>query len=239
MADEAGKRRWPYVLADIAAGLVLFCGTAAVVWLQNARLTVLYDVSGILENATRMAEGQVPYLDFPFPYAPLTFLAQAELIRLTGNIYWHHIAYACVVGGLATIVTWRILLLIFGEDIPRRRLTAFVLSLPLVVLGIYCIFPHPFYDPDAAFVLLLCIWSALSLEKRGWPSIPTFLLGLLMVVPLFIKQNIGLAFLASAGAWVVAAVIINLVKKRSVRPPLLLLAGIIVGLAAAVGELRR
>src|SRR3954447_311131 len=95
---------WPYIIADIAAGLLLFALTAAVVWLQNARLTVLYDVSGILENATRMAEGQVPYVDYPFPYAPLTFLVQAALIRFTGAVYWHHIVYACVVGGLATVV---------------------------------------------------------------------------------------------------------------------------------------
>ena len=233
MSDDEPKKRWPYVLADIAAGLVLFCGTAAVVWLQNARLTVLYDVSGILENAMRMAEGQVPYVDYPFPYAPLTFLAQAELIKLTGAVYWHHIAYACIVGGLATVVTWRILLLIFGEGVPRRRLTAFLVSLPLVVLGIYCIFPHPFYDPDAAFVLLLCIWGALSLERRGWPSVPTFLLGVLMVVPLFVKQNIGLAFLGSAGVWLLGSIVVNLLKRRSIRPSLLLLAGIAAGLAAA------
>src|SRR5947209_7504762 len=217
MSEDAPNRRWLFILADIAAGLVLFCFTAAVVWLQNARLTVLYDVSGILENAMRMAEGQVPYVDYPFPYAPLTFLAQAELIRITGAVYWHHILYACIVGGLATVVTWRILLLIFDEGVPRRRLTAFLLSLPLVVLGIYCIFPHPFYDPDAAFVILLCVWSALSLEKRGWPSIATFLLGVSMVVPLFIKQNIGLAFLGGIVVWLLASIIINLWKKRSVR----------------------
>jgi hypothetical protein len=239
MSGDAPKRRWPLVLTDIAAGLVLFCGTAAVVWLQNARLTVLYDVSGILENSMRMAEGQVPYLDFPFPYAPLTFLVQAELIRLTGNVYWHHIAYACIVGGLATVVTWRILLLIFEVGAPGRRLIAFLLSLSLVVLGIYCIFPHPFYDPDAAFVLLLCIWSALWLEKRAWPSIPTFMLGLLVVVPLFIKQNIGLAFLASTGAWLLASIIVNLLKKRSIRPAVLILLGIVLGIAAAAEIIER
>ena len=60
-------------------GLFLFGATAAVVWWQNTRLTVLYDLSGVLEPAMRMAQGDRPYLDFPFPYAPLTFLTQAEL----------------------------------------------------------------------------------------------------------------------------------------------------------------
>jgi len=180
-----------------------------------------------------MAEGQVPYRDYPFPYAPLTFLAQAELIRLTGAVYWHHIAYACIVGGLATVVTWRILLLIFDEGVPRRRLIGFLLSLPLVVLGIYCIFPHPFYDPDAAFVLLLCIFLALWLEKRCWPSLPTFLLGVLMVVPLFIKQNIGLTFLGSTGVWLIALIVIRLVRGCFPRVALLMLGGILVGLGTA------
>ena len=239
MTTDAPKSRWPFVLADIGAGLALFCATAAIVWLQNARLTVLYDVSGILENAMRISEGQVPYLEFPFPYAPLTFLAQAEIIRLTGNVYWHHIAYACVVGGLATVLTWRTLLIMFGEDVPRRRVLAFLLTLPLVVLGIYCIFPHPFYDPDAAFVLLLCIWAALSLEKRGWPSAPTLLLGVVMVVPLFVKQNIGLAFLASTVAWLMASIVVNLLRKRSVRPAVLMLVGIGAGIAIATAIIQR
>src|SRR5436853_4172874 len=136
MHEESRKTQLDIGL-DVLCGVVLFAATAAVVWWQNSRLTVLYDVSGILENATRMAEGQVPYVDFPFPYAPLTFLTQAALIRYTGAVYWHHIVYACVVGGLATVITWRILLHVFCEAVPYPRWTAFLLSLPLVVLGIY------------------------------------------------------------------------------------------------------
>ncbi len=237
MFDQEKKARL-LIVADLVAGLVLFGGTAWVVWWQNTRLAVLYDVSGILENAMRMSQGAVPYRDYPFPYAPLTFLAQAALIRVTGAIYWHHIAYACIAGGLATVVTWRILLLLFREAIPRPRLTAFLLSLPAVVLGIYCIFPHPFYDPDATFVLLVIIYLALLLERIGFPSVPTFLLGILFVVPLFIKQNIGLAFLASTGAWLLMTIVVNLWKKRSIRPCLLLLGGSATGFAAALAIIR-
>ena len=32
---------------------------AAVVWWQNSRLTVLYDLSGVLEPATRIAQGDL------------------------------------------------------------------------------------------------------------------------------------------------------------------------------------
>jgi len=48
-----------------------------------------------------MSLGDVPYRDFPFPYAPLTFLIQASIIRLTGRVFWHHIAYCAVAGRLS------------------------------------------------------------------------------------------------------------------------------------------
>src|SRR5690349_21974443 len=129
MADDAPNRKWPFVIADVFAGLVLFCGTATVVWLQNARLTVLYDLAGVLESATRMAQGDVPYRDFPFPYAPLTFLTQAAVIKLTGPVYWHHIVYCCIVAGFASVLVWRIIYRLIETALPRPRLTAFMLSL--------------------------------------------------------------------------------------------------------------
>lgn len=222
------------MLADLAAGLALFSGTAWVVWWQNTRLTVLYDLCGVLEPATRIAQGDLPYLDFPFPYAPLTFLVQAALIRFTGALYWHHIVYASIVGGLATVLAWRILVSLFSDTLPWPRLTAFILSLPLVILGVYCIFPHPFYDPDAAFVLLLSIWLMRRVERKGFPPVRTFLVGALLVVPLFIKQNIGLAFLGSIGLWLLIMVVVGFWKKRSVRPYLLLIGGSAVGLLTAL-----
>ena len=167
---------------------------------------------------------------FHFPYAPLTFLTQAEIIRLTGTVYWHHIVYCCVIAGLGTLLAWRILVRLFLDLLPRPRLTALLLALPMIPLGIYCIFPHPFYDPDAAFVLLLCVFLLLWLEKRGFPSIPTVLLGVLLVVPLFVKQNIGLAFLGGCGLSFLVFIALGLWRKTSVKPYLLLLAGIVVGL---------
>src|SRR5204863_2206119 len=58
----------------------LFVASAGVVVWQNSRLTVLWDASYMLENASRIAGGDVPYRDFPFPYAPLTFALQALII---------------------------------------------------------------------------------------------------------------------------------------------------------------
>jgi hypothetical protein len=187
-----------------------------VVLIQNARLTVLWDLSYILENATRIAMGDLPYRDFPFPYAPLTFLVQALIIRIFGRALWHHVAWSVVAGAAATALTYCIV----------RRLTtrsaAVILTLPLLVLGIYCIFPHPFYDPDCCLVILAIVFL---LQRRvvggGWwvvgrgndrqPPAAThhlirrFAVGMTCVVPLLVKQNIGLAFLIAAVALAIVA----------------------------------
>ena len=220
--------------AKVVAGVILFAGTVAIVWWQNTRLTVLYDLSGVLEPASRIAQGDLPYLDFPFPYAPLTFMMQAAVIRVTGAVYWHHIVYCCIVAGLATVLTWRILADLFCDRLPRSGITAYLLSLPLMLLGIYCVFPHPFYDPDAAFVILLCVFLLLRLERKDFPPVRTFLLGALLVVPLFVKQNIGLAFLGSTGIALLIMIVVGLRRKTGVRPYLLLIAGSISGLGVAL-----
>jgi hypothetical protein len=235
----SGSASMSVKLANLAGGILLFAGTASVVWWQNTRLTVLYDLSGVLEPAVRLAQGDRPYLDFPFPYAPLTFLTQAELIRLTGTVYWHHIVYCCIVAGLATVLASRILVRLFIGRLPRPRLTAFILSLPLIILGVYCIFPHPFYDPDAAFVVLLDIYLLLWIESMDLPVVPAFLCGVLLVVPLFVKQNIGLAFLGSSVIAFLALFVRGLWQKASARGYLFLLSGVAVGLGLSAVIVQR
>ena len=68
-------------LSALGALGALGASAAVCVW-QNCRLTVMWDASYILENASRIAAGDVPYRDFPFPYAPLTFALQALIIKL-------------------------------------------------------------------------------------------------------------------------------------------------------------
>lgn len=170
---------------DTAASFAVAATCAVTVVWQNTRLTVLWDVSYILENASRIAAGQVPYRDFPFPYAPLTFFIQALLIRLSGHVYWHHVAYAAVACALGGALTFRIV----------RRMVPFAVALaltsPLALLGSYCIVPSPFYDSDAC-LLLLVLFAAMFVRDDS------FLLGAACALPLLVKQNIGLAFAAPA-----------------------------------------
>ena len=96
--NSASPERW--ARWDWAAALFLFLGTAAVVVWQNSRLAVLWDLSYVLENSYRISFGDFPYRDFPFPYAPVTFLIQSLLIKLTGRVFFHHVLYCAIVGGL-------------------------------------------------------------------------------------------------------------------------------------------
>lgn len=211
----------------LCAGALLFFATAAFVLWQNLQLTVLWDLSYILENATRLALGQRPYRDFPFPYAPLTFVAQTAIIKLFGRHVLLHFVYAACSAGAATVLTWRILLrLLLPSGLPARGL-ALALAAPLVVVGTGSIFPHPFYDPDCTLAILLALWWLLRLEAQGFPSGKTVACGALLVLPLFVKQNTGLLFLAATVLLLLIPGIGN--RRASTR----LLAGMALGLALA------
>lgn len=232
VSGRIGGQRWRW--RDCAAALALFAATAAVVLWQNSRLAVLWDLSYILENAFRISLGGVPYRDFPLPYAPLTFLTQAAIIKLTGRDFFHHVLYCAAMGGVATVLTWRVLLnMLFGAVRPARTL-AFLLSAPLTVLGIYCIFPHPFYDCDCTFAILVCILLLQRLERRGFPPLAAFFTGAALVIPLFVKQNTGAAFLVSAGLALVSLVAHNLWQRRPAEGLLWVIAGAAAGLLAAL-----
>jgi hypothetical protein len=179
--------------AIFIAGFFLFMATALVVAWQNSRLAVLFDLTYVLENAYRISLGQVPYRDFPLPHPPLTFLIQAALIKLTGRVYWHHIAYCALMGGGATVLTCRILLNLL-RPMPYADLIAFILSLPLIALGIYCVFPHPFYDPDCTLAVLLSLFLIQHFARPDAFLLERLSAGLSVAIPLFIKQNVGLAF---------------------------------------------
>ncbi len=76
---------------------------------------------------------------FPFVHPPLTFLIQAAIIRLTGRVYFHHVIYAAVTGGLATVLTWRLALVSLHGRIAGSLTVALLVAAPLTVLGIYSI----------------------------------------------------------------------------------------------------
>lgn len=201
------ERRWG--LRDWIAGIALFAATAGVVLWQNAHVAVLFDLSYILNTATRIAQGQAPYRDFPLAHAPLTFLIQAAIVRLTGRVFFHHVVYVALLGGLGTVLTWRIALETLRGRVRAAWAVALLLAAPLIFVGIYCIVPNPEYDCDCAFWILVAVWLLQKLDRKtndAWG----FAAGVFICVPLFFKQNMGLPFLAAA----VAAVLLVIALKR-------------------------
>ena len=212
---------------------VAVASAAIVIW-QNSHLAVLWDLSYILENSYRMSLGQIPYRDFPFPYAPLTFLTQAALIKLTGRVFFHHVIYCAVVNGLSVFLTWRILLRILYAT-THKRLVAIVLTTPLAVLSVYGIFPHPFYDCDCTFVVLVCLFLLSRFQDRAAGSLlESFFAGVLLIIPFFTKQNTGGAFLIAAVGCLVLLFLIDIYSRRNITRYILLFAGLIMSVCVAI-----
>lgn len=189
-------------LRDTLAAALLFLGSAAWVFWQNTRVAVLWDLGYLLDTSWRIALGQMPYRDFPLVHAPATFLIQAALIKLFGRHYLVPVLYAAVMSGLGSVLAWRIILRV----LRGAWSTSLLLTTPLVVTGIYAIYPHPIYDCDCALAVLLAVWLLMRAENtQSWRA--PFCAGAACVLPLFCKQNVGLPFLAAiaAGAAIIVA----------------------------------
>jgi hypothetical protein len=214
---------YPFARRDFVAALALFLATAGFVLWQNSQIAVLWDLSYLLDTSWRMALGQVPYRDFPLVHAPLTFLVQASIMRVVGRHYLLQIGYAALVGGVGTVLAWRILLSTLRERLHAAWTVSLLLALPLIFLGIYSVYPHPIYDSDCVFVVLLGLWllqkygndgsteASYISENGAWNGwIRPLLTGAALVLPMFFKQNIGLPFLLA----VVGGIALSLMVKR-------------------------
>lgn len=237
-ASEPLGAQW--VLRDWLAAAALFAATAGVVLWQNAHVAVLFDLSYILNTAERIALGQVPYRDFPLAHAPLTFLIQAAIIRLTGRVIFHHVLYVAITGGLGAVLAWRIALTLLRGRVAAAWTVALVLAAPLVFLGIYSIVPNPEYDCDCGFWLVVAIWAFTQLDRRRSAAF-AFAAGALACVPLFFKQNMGLPLLLTAVGAVLLLLVLKVLPRAqtsvaalSARSLLTFLAGVCAALIAAL-----
>ena len=232
--------RWS--LHDLVAAAALFLATAAVVLWQNAHLTILWDASYTLDTSFRIALGQMPYRDFPLAHAPLTFLIQAAIIRLTGRVFFHHVLYAAIMGGLGTVLAWRIVLNMLRGRLRGCWAVSLLLAAPLTVLGIYSILPFPSYDCDCIFSILFVILLLQRLPvSSGAPSscsakllLQPFITGAAIPLPLFFKQNIGMPFLAATLALVLLLLIAGPLFRKPAAHSAAQLAAVLGGAVASL-----
>jgi len=217
------------VRSATAAALFLF-SAAFTLW-QNARVAVLWDLSYLLDTSFRISLHQLPYRDFPLAHAPLTFLLHAAIIRIFGRAVLPHILCAALEAGLATLLTWRILLRLLKPFAERAFLIATLLAAPLIFLGIYGVYPHPIYDSDC---ILAVLFALALLQRTGESATRNIIAGASCVLPLFFKQNIGLPFLLTTLAAVATLAIARRLQRASVAPQLCFFAGAAAALAAAL-----
>lgn len=200
--------------------------SAAFTLWQDLHLAILVDIAYFLNIGTRIAAGEIPYLDFPLAQAPLSFLSQAALIKLFGPSYPAQIAYVVALGGLATAVTYSLVRRLLTGAVSRPGALALIICLPLVPLGIYAVYPHPFYDPDACLAILATIAAILAARDRPSPA-RWLLAGALLSLPFWVKQNIGGTFLVITIGALAADALAQPARRRG-------LAWCLAGLAAAL-----
>jgi hypothetical protein len=235
LKSRLSQSRWSF--RDLIAAAALFLVSAAVVLWQNAHLAILWDASYTLDTSNRIALGQMPYRDFPLAHAPLTFLIQAAIIRLTGRVFFHHVLYAAIINGLATVVAWRIALHTLQGCLPGAWLVSLLLAAPLVPLGVYSILPFPSYDCDSAFSILLVIYVLQRLPEDSATSnlrLRFFAIGAALPLPLFFKQNIGLPFLAAAFALILLLMLLAQIRRAQASSGTSALGALLAGAVATL-----
>ena len=213
--------------------MLLFAAGAAFTAWRNSEVGVLVDIAYPLNTATRIALGEVPYAQFPLVLAPLHFLVQAGLIKLFGPHFAVQIAYASILSGLSAWLTYRLTLRIL-RGTSRSALVAAFLGIAAIPVGIYSIYPHPFYDPDTCFLVLLGLTAIFASFDRPTKS-RWIAAGALLTLPIWTKQTIGGAFLVSA----LGVLSLNAVVQPSARAWLRwCTAGIAVAFALEVATLQ-
>jgi hypothetical protein len=221
---------------NLLVGALLFLASAGFVLWQNTRVAVLWDLSFLLDSAWRLRLGQVPYRELPFSYAPLTFLVHAGLIRVFGRVYWPHLTSAALADGAATMLAWRLLARVLSPLAAAEGL-AVLLAVPLCVLGINGIYPHPVYDSEGHLAVLVALWMVWrAVDRVPVSPVAGFVAGAACVVPVFFKQNIGLPFTAAAGCVLVLLAALR-TRDRESATYLWILAGMGVAFAAALGAI--
>jgi len=134
---------------DWLAAAALFAATAGVVLWRNAHVAVLFDLSYILNTRNALPSVRCPTATFPWPTR--THVShQAAIIRITGRIFFHHILYTAITGGLGTVLAWRIALTSLCGRVTAAWTLALALAVSLIFLGVYSIVPTPSTTATAA-----------------------------------------------------------------------------------------
>ena len=181
-------------LAHTVIALLSIAAAAFVVW-QTLHFGVFWDFSFLIDNAYRIARGEIPYRDYPLAWPPGTFFVQAVLISVFGRSYAVHVTYCALLNAASLWITWQILCVLHARDARAPDWRAALWCFPLVPLGVYSIYFHPWYDSDCIFAILVGLLGLCRLATGRSSQLGAFLFGMSWAAPVLIKQNIGLPVL--------------------------------------------
>jgi hypothetical protein len=180
-----------YVLFSIA--LVVF---------QSSRRFSLWDFANYTDLGIRIANGSLPYIDFPLYTQPGSFLEVALFTKFIGHniyvIYLPIILKLVLLGILINLILIKILGIYSKTSILKRNLIMVGMSF----LNPWFIIPQPTYDADLAFAIILSFFLVLiSLELKDKVLTPRVKVTFYWIfifgtwIPFFYKQTSGFIWL--------------------------------------------
>jgi hypothetical protein len=167
--------------------------SGVVVYIQSFRWVPLGDYANMVEYAYKIFCGALPFRDFMTPYPPGTFYIMSWLMKLFGVSNMVFKIYVVFLQVLIVLLTYAIL-----QKLNRDRSLNLILILPLAFVG-HAMFPFPVYDIHAHLFVLVAIGLFIAIMNREIKSSPAlFLYGVLVALPMFFKQNVGVGMIVAA-----------------------------------------
>lgn len=150
----------------------------------------LVDFTYQLENSYRILIGQVPYKDFFLVLTPGIYYLEALFLKIFGCSNIGQIVLTILMHSLIVYFTNRILTVIIGNDVVTY------LGTGIVALSESVFYPYPIYN---SLCFLLALIFGLYFVKNYEKDAPlnSFLIGFLVALPFYAKQNYGMFFAAA------------------------------------------
>lgn len=186
---------WDFHLKTISIATMAFSIFIALStpMIQSRSVNSIYDISYMITNWFRISQGQIPYRDFILVHNPGSFLVGGLLFKFFGVSYIVVLSWMCFVNVCTLLLIEKTLNFFDLSKIQH----AFVLLLSSFVLP-YSVVTSPNYDADSTFAVLICVYLFVKLLRSqttntfAWVGFGTF-----SVIPFFVKQNFGGAYLVS------------------------------------------
>lgn len=186
-APPAAGRKFP--LADVLAASVLAAAAFAAAWWSSRRTYDLIDMTYLIENASRIKQGEVPYRDFVLVLPPLHYYIQAAVLSVAGNCAFAFLLTGCAFSALTTFLTYWLCRQLDAPLWVAALASAVTLFNGAGVLGFSS------YDSDATIFFCIGLGLLLLWERRGYKFPLGFAAGACLAAVTLCKLNMGLPLL--------------------------------------------